>query len=72
MTFECNGDGSRETVASTPGAVLEGFVRRLAGERSVRPIEIEENRVLRRQLGARRLRLTDDDRRRLAFHPCHC
>ena len=27
---------------------------------------IEENRVLRRQLGARRLRLTDDDRRRLA------
>ena len=27
---------------------------------------IEENRLLRRQLGARRLRLTDDDRRRLA------
>ena len=27
---------------------------------------IEENRVLRRQLGGRRLRLTDDDRRRLA------
>src|SRR5262245_30413743 len=29
---------------------------------------IEENRVLRRQLGRRRLRLTDDDRRRLAAH----
>jgi hypothetical protein len=27
---------------------------------------IEENRLLRRQLGNRRLRLTDDDRRRLA------
>ena len=27
---------------------------------------IEENRLLRRQLGRRRLRLTDDDRRRLA------
>jgi putative transposase len=27
---------------------------------------IEENRVLRRQLGGRRLRLTDDDRRKLA------
>src|SRR5262249_45392031 len=27
---------------------------------------IEENRVLRRQIGGRRLRLTDDDRRRLA------
>jgi hypothetical protein len=27
---------------------------------------IEENRLLRRQLGGRRLRLTDDDRRRLA------
>jgi putative transposase len=27
---------------------------------------MEENRLLRRQLGSRRLRLTDDDRRRLA------
>ena len=27
---------------------------------------VEENRLLRRQLGPRRLRLTDDDRRRLA------
>ena len=27
---------------------------------------IEENRLLRRQLGGQRLRLTDDDRRRLA------
>jgi hypothetical protein len=29
---------------------------------------IEENRILRRQLGGRRLRLTDDHRRRLAAH----
>ena len=28
---------------------------------------IEENRVLRRQVGGRRLRLTDDDRRKLAL-----
>ena len=28
---------------------------------------IEENRLLRRQLGGRQLRLTDDDRRRLAI-----
>jgi len=27
---------------------------------------VEENRILRRQVGGRRLRLTDDDRRRLA------
>ena len=27
---------------------------------------IEENRLIRRQLGGRQLRLTDDDRRRLA------
>jgi putative transposase len=27
---------------------------------------IEENRLMRRQLGRRRLRLTDDDRRRVA------
>src|SRR5436190_10090276 len=27
---------------------------------------LEENRLLRRQLGSRRLRFTDDDRRRLA------
>ena len=31
---------------------------------------IEENRLLRRQLGGRRLRLTDDDRRRLAARAC--
>ena len=30
----------------------------------------EENRVLRRQLGGRQLRLTDDDRRRLAVRAC--
>ena len=35
-------------------------------EREVLAYLIEENRVLRRQLGGRRLRLTDDDRRRLA------
>src|SRR5215467_6273766 len=35
-------------------------------ERGVVAYLIEENRLLRRRLGARRLRLTDDDRRRLA------
>ena len=35
-------------------------------EREALAYLIEENRVLRRQLGRRRLRLTDDDRRRLA------
>ena len=35
-------------------------------EREVVAYLIEENRVLRRQLGGRRLRLTDDDRRKLA------
>ena len=34
-------------------------------EREVVAYLIEENRLLRRQLGGRRLRLTDDDRRRL-------
>lgn len=33
-------------------------------EREVLAYLIEENRVLRRQLGGRRLRLTDDDRRK--------
>jgi hypothetical protein len=32
-------------------------------EREVLAYLIEENRILRRQLGGRRLRLTDDDRR---------
>jgi transposase InsO family protein len=36
------------------------------GEREALAYLIEENRVLRRQLGGRRLRLTEDDRRRLA------
>jgi hypothetical protein len=31
----------------------------------------EENRVLREQLGERRLRLTDDQRRRLAAQAAH-
>src|SRR5499427_8444212 len=35
-------------------------------EREVVAYLIQENRLLRRQLGTRRLRLTDDDRRRLA------
>ena len=35
-------------------------------EREVLAYLIEENRVLRRQVGGRRLRLTDDDRRQLA------
>ena|SRR6187549_396650 len=34
-------------------------------EREILAYLIEENRVLRRQLGGRRLRLTDDDRRQL-------
>jgi hypothetical protein len=35
-------------------------------EREVVVYLIEENQCLRRQLGTRRVRLTDDDRRRLA------
>ena len=45
-------------------AVLTGWLDRR--ERDVLRYLIEENRLLRRQLGGRRLRLTDDDRRRLA------
>ena len=37
-------------------------------EREALAYLIEENRLLRRQLGGRRLRLTDNDRRRLAVH----
>jgi hypothetical protein len=37
-------------------------------ERDALPYPIEENRILRAQLRRRRLRLTDDDRRRLAVH----
>ena len=36
-------------------------------EREALAYLIEENRLLRRRLGGRRLRLTDDDRRRLAM-----
>jgi hypothetical protein len=43
---------------------LTGWLARREGEIVV--YLIEENRCLRRQLGGRRLRLTDDDRRRLA------
>src|SRR5262249_4213290 len=45
-------------------AVLIGWLGRQ--EREAPAYLIEENRVLRAQLGGRRLRLTDDDRRRLA------
>ena len=44
--------------------VLTGWLDRR--EREVVAYLIEENRLLRRQLGNRRVRLTDDDRRRLA------
>ena len=44
--------------------VLTGWLDRR--EREVIAYLIEENRLLRRQLGGRRLGLTDDDRRRLA------
>ena len=44
--------------------VLTGWLDRR--ERHAVAYLIEENRLLRRQLGGRRLRLTDDDRRRLA------
>ena len=44
--------------------VLTGWLDR--PEREAVAYLIEENRCLRRQLGTRRLRLTDDDRRRLA------
>src|SRR5438105_14031205 len=44
--------------------VLTGWLDRR--EREAVGYLIEENRLLRRHLGTRRLRLTDDDRRRLA------
>jgi hypothetical protein len=44
--------------------VLTGWLDRR--EREAVAYLVEENRLLRRQLGTRRLRLTDDDRRRLA------
>ena len=44
--------------------ILTGWLDRR--EREVLAYLREENRLLRRQLGSRRLRLTDDDRRRLA------
>jgi hypothetical protein len=44
--------------------VLAGWLERR--EREALAYLIEENRLLRRQLGRQRLRLTDDDRRRLA------
>ena len=44
--------------------VLTGWLARR--ERAIVVYLIEENRCLRHQLGGRRMRLTDDDRRRLA------
>src|SRR5436190_358384 len=44
--------------------ILAGWLERR--EREALAYLIEENRLLRRQLGGRRLRLTNDDRRRLA------
>src|SRR3954470_10771591 len=44
--------------------VLTGWLNHR--EREVLAYLVEENRLLRRQLGGRRLRLTDNDRRRLA------
>src|ERR1700740_3772986 len=44
--------------------VLTGCLDRR--ERDALAYLVEENRLLRRQLGGRRLRLADDDRRRLA------
>ena len=45
-------------------AVLAGWLDR--EERRSLAYLVEENRVLRRQLGGQRLQFTDDDRRRLA------
>ena len=45
--------------------VLTGWLERR--EREALAYLIEENRLLRQQLSGRRLRLTDDDRRRLAM-----
>jgi hypothetical protein len=44
--------------------ILTGWLERR--EREAIAYLVEENRCLRRQLGNTRLRLTDDDRRRLA------
>jgi hypothetical protein len=52
------------TVLQMVLAVLTGWLDRR--EREAVAYLVEENRLLRRQLGNRRLRLTDDDRRRLA------
>jgi hypothetical protein len=47
--------------------VLTGRLERR--EREALGYLIEENRLLRRQLGGQRLGLTEDDRRRLACEP---
>ena len=48
--------------------VLTGWLDRR--EREAVAYLIDENRLLRRQLGTRRRRLIDDDRRRLAARAC--
>ena len=54
------------TLQMVLGALTGWLDRR---EREAIAYLIEENRLLRRELGTRRLRLTDDDRRRLAARP---
>src|SRR5947209_18090810 len=61
----------RSTPAVVDVASLRFLLAALAGwwnhqQREVMAYLIEENQTLRRQLRGRRLRLTDDDRRRLA------
>jgi hypothetical protein len=48
--------------------VVTGWLDRR--EREMLAYLIEENRVLRRQMSGRRLRLADDDRRKLAARAC--
>ena len=64
--------GPRVTVRSVNALLLQFVVWTLAGwiqrgQRSTIDYLVEENRVLREQLGKRRVRLTDDQRRRLAM-----
>ena len=49
--------------------ILAGWVHR--GQQQVVDYLIEENRVLREQLGKKRLRLTNEQRRRLAVRAGH-
>jgi len=69
-----HGISSRARSASVGLATLQVMWVRLTGwldrrKRDAVAYPITENRLLRRQLGDRLLRLTDDDRRRLAAEP---